>query len=259
MARNAALRSPTARPARGVSRDGRIANRRTLVTGGTRGIGAAIAQALVEAGYEVTVTGTASGEGRAPAGCAYRPCDFSDPKALKAFAGEVAGLDLGVLINNAGINKVGSIEQYDPDDFAKIQQVNVTAPFALCRAVVPGMRRRRFGRIVNIASIFGVISRSGRSAYSASKFGLVGLTRALALEVAADNILVNCVSPGFVDTELTRGILGAQGIAEAVRQVPLGRLAQPAEIARCVRFLVGEENTYLTGQNIIVDGGVTCG
>ena len=234
-------------------------NRRTLVTGGTRGIGAAIAQALVEAGYEVTVTGTSPDAGRAPPGCAYRYCDFSDAEALEAFAADVAKLDLGVLVNNAGVNKVGPLEHYDPVDFAKIQQVNLTAPFLLCRAVVPGMRKRKFGRIVNIASIFSLVSKAGRSAYSASKFGLLGLTRALALEVAGDNVLVNCLSPGFVETQMTRRILGEQGIADVITRIPLGRLAKPEEIARYVRFLVSEDNTYMTGQNIIADGGFTCG
>ena len=234
-------------------------NRRTLVTGGARGIGAAIAQTLVEAGYEVLVTGTSPDEGRAPKGCAYRRCDFSDPGGLEAFARDLATRDVEILVNNAGINKIGPLDQYDPEDFAKIQQVNVTAPFVLCRAVIPGMRQRKFGRIVNIASIFSLVSKAGRSAYSTSKFGLFGLTRALALEVAADNVLVNCLSPGFVETQMTTRTLGERGVKDVLTQIPLGRLAQPQEIARSVRFLVSEDNTYMTGQNIVVDGGFTCG
>ena len=234
-------------------------NRRTLVTGGTRGIGAAIAQTLVEAGYEVLVTGTSADDGRAPRGCAYQGCDFSKPGSLEAFANDLATREVEILVNNAGINKVGPLDQYDLKDFAKVQQVNVTAPFVLCRAVIPGMRRRKFGRIVNIASIFSLVSKAGRLAYSTSKFGVFGLTRALALEVAADNVLVNCLSPGFVETEMTRRTLGEHGVKEIVPRIPLGRLAQPQEIARYVRFLVSEDNTYMTGQNIVVDGGFTCG
>lgn len=234
--------------------NGRLA----LVTGGTRGIGAASAMALLEAGHEVIVTGT-SPEGHAPAGCAYRHCDFSDAGALEAFAAEVGRLELSVLVNNAGINKVGPLAEYDPADFLRIQQVNVTAPFMLCRAVVPGMRQRRFGRIVNITSVWGVVSKAGRSAYSTSKFGLFGLTRALALEVAADNVLINCLAPGFVDTELTRRVLGEAGIREMMAQVPAGRLARPEEIARYVQFLASEENSYMTGQTLVVDGGFTSG
>ncbi|MFQ5853655.1 MAG: SDR family NAD(P)-dependent oxidoreductase, partial [Candidatus Binatia bacterium] len=116
-----------------------------------------------------------------------------------------------------------------------------------------------WGRIVNITSVFGVVSKVGRSAYSASKSSLVGLSRALALEVATENVLVNCLAPGFVDTELTRRILGEKGMSDIVATVPMGRLAGPQEIARYVLFLVSEENTYMTGQNIVVDGGFTCG
>ncbi len=120
------------------------------------------------------------------------------------------------------------------------------------------MQRRQFGRIVNITSIFSVVSKPGRSAYSASKSGLLGLTRALALEVAADNILINCVAPGIVDTELTHSVLGDPGIAELRSLVPMGRLATSDEIAKYIRFLASEENTYMTGQNLVVDGGFTC-
>ncbi len=231
--------------------------RRALVTGGTRGIGAAIAAALAQAGDEVVVTGTAT-RGRAPAGCEYAACDFSRPGSLRTFARQVAGQRFDVLVNNAGINTIGEIEGYREDDFVRIQQVNVIAPFLLCRAVVPGMRQRRFGRIVNITSIFSVVSRIGRAAYSTSKFGLFGMSRALALEVAREDVLVNCVAPGFVETDLTRKTLGARGLREVARQVPVGRLAQPREIARVVQFLISDDNTYLTGQNIVVDGGYTC-
>lgn len=231
---------------------------KALVTGGTRGIGAATAKILLEAGHEVVVTGRSLGV-KAPDGCVYFQCDFSNALEVETLAAKAAGLNLAVLVNNVGINKVGPLVDYNPEDFARIQQVNVMAPFMLCRAVVPGMRQRRFGRIVNITSIWGVVSKAGRSAYSASKFALVGLTRALALEVASDNVLVNCVAPGIVDTELTRSVLGDKGISELVDQIPIGRMARPEEIARYVRFLVSEENTYMTGQNIVVDGGFTCG
>lgn len=235
-----------------------MTKKKALVTGGTRGIGAASAQMLFEAGYEVFVSGT-SPDGPAPKGCAYLACDFSDASGLEVFAAQVAKLDLDVLVNNAGINKIGPLSEYDSADFSRIQQVNVMAPFMLCRAVVPGMQKRRWGRIVNITSVFGVVSKVGRSAYSASKSSLVGLSRALALEVATENVLVNCLAPGFVDTELTRRILGEKGMSDIVATVPMGRLAGPQEIARYVLFLVSEENTYMTGQNIVVDGGFTCG
>ena len=235
-----------------------MARKLALITGGTRGIGAATADAFRESGHDVIVTGR-SPNGKRPDGCDYLACDFSNLAAVEALAEKAAGLGLAVLVNNVGINKVGPLAEYDGEDFARIQQVNVRAPFMLCQAVVPGMCKRGFGRIVNITSIWSVVSKAGRSAYSASKFGLFGLSRALALEVAAKNVLVNCVAPGVVDTELTRTVLGEKGIAELVDRIPLGRLARPEEIARYIRFLASEENTYMTGQNILVDGGFTCG
>ena len=230
---------------------------RALVTGGTRGIGAATAVALRDAGHDVVVTGT-SADGQAPAGCEYWPADFNSTAGAEAFAERVGKAGFSILVNNAGVNKVGPVDAYGLGDFERILDVNVVAPFLLCRAVVPGMRAQAFGRIVNITSIFGVVSKAGRSAYSASKYGLLGLTRALALEVAADNVLVNCLAPGFVDTELTRKVLGDAGIAEMVQQVPMGRLARPEEIARYAAFLCSADNTFMTGQTVVVDGGFTC-
>ncbi len=251
-ARSESHRQDAARVTRGSRR-----LKSALVTGGTRGIGRAIAEELTRAGLRVLVTGTA-GSGRGPRGATYHACDFSDEAALERFAREVAAWKLDILVNNAGINRIGELSEYRTDDFEQIQRVNVTAPFVLCRAVVPGMQQRRFGRIVNITSIYGNVSRAGRSAYSTSKFGLFGLTRALALEVASYNILVNCLAPGFVETDMTRTILGKQGMAEMAAQVPMKRMARPEEIARYVRFLVSDENTYMTGQQVIVDGGFTC-
>lgn len=216
-----------------------------------------MASLLQANGYSVVVTGR-SPAGKAPQGCDYRCCDFSDLAAVKTFAKELADLGFSILINNAGINKIGPVADYEPVDFMQIQQVNVVAPFLLCKALVPGMQARGFGRIVNITSIYSSVSRAGRSAYSASKFALLGVTRALALEVAKENVLVNCLAPGFVDTELSRSILGEKGMAELVERIPMGRFAKPEEIARYIVFLASEENTYMTGQNIIVDGGFTC-
>lgn len=230
--------------------------RRALVTGGTRGIGAAIALTLVERGLDVLVTGT-SPDGTPPPGCGYRAVDFADAARAEAFGAEIAGEEFSILVNNAGVNKVGPVETYATADWSRIMQINLTAPFVLCRAVIPGMRARRWGRIVNITSIFGVVSREGRSAYSMTKFGLLGLTKALALEVAADGVLVNCVAPGFIDTELTRGVLGEAGIAEMTARVPAGRLGTPREIAQYVAFLCSDENSFMTGQTIVADGGFT--
>jgi 3-oxoacyl-[acyl-carrier protein] reductase len=117
------------------------------------------------------------------------------------------------------------------------------------------MRKNQWGRIINISSIFGVVSKEFRAPYSMSKFGLDGMTAALAAEVAADGILANCVAPGFIDTELTRSVLGESGIAAITAGIPIGRLGQPEEIAALVAWLVSPENTYISGQNIVIDGG----
>ncbi|BAE48938.1 SDR family NAD(P)-dependent oxidoreductase [Paramagnetospirillum magneticum] len=233
-----------------------LAGKLALVTGGTRGIGAAIAARLLADGAKVMVTGTRPG-GEGPAGSGYLAVDFADAAATTAFAEQAAGLGVDILVNNAGINKVSPFAEIDPADFARIQQVNVTAPFLLARAVVPGMQAKAWGRIVTVSSIWGRISRAGRGAYSASKFAVDGLTAALAAEVAQFGILANCVAPGFIDTELTRQVLGEDGIKELTAQVPARRLGRPEEIAAFVAWLAGPENSYISGQNLVIDGGFT--
>lgn len=233
-----------------------LSGRSALVTGGSRGIGRAIALRLVADGARVFVTATRP-DSPVPEGCESLTADFADPAQLEALAARAAHLAPDILINNAGINKVAPFAEIDPADFARIQQVNVTAPLRLIQAVVPAMRERGWGRIVTISSIWGRISKAGRGAYSASKFAVDGMTAALAAEVAADGVLANCVAPGFIDTELTRRVLGDAGIAELTAQVPVRRLGRPEEIAAFVAWLAGPENTYLSGQNICIDGGFT--
>jgi 3-oxoacyl-[acyl-carrier protein] reductase len=233
-----------------------LAGLTALVTGGTRGIGAAIASRLIAEGAGVTVTGTKP-DGGGPTGSVYRAVDFADANAMSAFASFAAERGFDILVNNAGINKIGPFHAIDPADFDRIQHVNVRAPFLLCRAVLPSMTAKKWGRIVNVSSIFGVVSKEFRASYSASKFALDGMTAALAAEVAADGVLANCVAPGFVETDLTRSILGEAGLADIVARIPIRRLAQPHEIAALVAWLVSRENTYLTGQNLLIDGGFT--
>jgi NAD(P)-dependent dehydrogenase (short-subunit alcohol dehydrogenase family) len=225
-----------------------------LITGATRGIGKAIASKLLKAGATVIVTGTTQ-EGSAPAGCQYKAVNFLEQDELVNFAYELEQLDIDILVNNAGINKVSPFAEIELDDFEAIQQVNVHAPFILCKAVLPKMKIKRWGRIVNISSIWGKISKEYRGSYGASKFALDGMTAALAAEVAQYNILANSIAPGFVDTELTREVLGDKGIAELIQQVPARRLGTTEEIAEFVYWLASPLNTYISGQNIAIDGG----
>lgn len=181
--------------------------------------------------------------------------DFSDIEQIKNCADFVRQTEPDVLVNNAGINKIAPFAEINPDDFQSIQQVNVFAPFLLCQAAIPAMVRKNWGRIVNISSIWGKISKEHRASYSASKFALDGMTLALAAEHSANGILANCIAPGFIDTELTQRVLGEQGIRTIASTVPAHRLGHGDEIARMVLWLASEENTYLVGQNIAMDGG----
>ena len=232
-----------------------FSNKSVLVTGATRGIGLSIAQAFRNNGAIVLGTGTR------PMVKAnfdeYFQADFSDFLQIQACADFIRNKKPDILINNAGINKNLPFLSIEPELFQRIQQVNVVAPFILCQAAIPGMKEKKWGRIVNITSVWSKISKAHRASYSASKFALDGLTTALAAEYAVDGILANCVAPGFTDTELTREMLGEKGITEILKTVPIGRMANPDEIANFVLWLSSEENKYLTGQNIPIDGGFT--
>lgn len=235
---------------------GGVAGLKALVTGGTRGIGAAIAQRLFDGDCQVTVTGTKP-SGRGADGMAFRAVDFSREQELEEFCSWVSAESFDILVNNAGVNKIAPFAEIDPADFARIQQVNVVAPFRLCQAVIPSMREAGWGRIITVSSIWGRISKEYRASYSASKFAVDGMMAALSAELAGAGILANCVAPGFIDTELTRRVLGQDGIAELIQQVPAGRLGQPEDVASLVAWLVSRDNGYVSGQNIVIDGGFT--
>ena len=231
-----------------------LSGRLAVVTGGTRGIGAATAECLLAQGARVIATGREPG-GTPPAGAEYRAVNFSDAASTEAFATTIAGDPVDILVNNAGINRVAPLNELPVDAFDEIMTVNLRGAYLLCRAVLPGMRARGWGRILNVSSVFGVVSKEFRAPYSASKFALDGMTAGLAAEVAKDGVLANCVAPGFVETDLTRGVLGEEGMRAMAARIPMGRLAQPAEIARFIAWLAGPDNTYISGQTLVIDGG----
>jgi NAD(P)-dependent dehydrogenase (short-subunit alcohol dehydrogenase family) len=230
-------------------------NKKTaVVTGGTRGIGFAIAKRLLVDGYKVIVTGTSS-ESNFPNGAEYHKVNFNDSYSIEGFIKYLNESKIDILINNAGITKIDRVENIDINDFDNIINVNLRAPLLLSQCVIPHMKKQKWGRIVNISSIFGKISKEYRASYSASKFGLVGMTKALSAELSEYNILVNSIGPGFIDTDLTRSVLGVKGIQNLSKQIPMKRLGNVNEISALVSWLISDQNTYLTSQNIIIDGG----
>lgn len=235
-----------------------------VVTGATRGIGARIAADLESLGARLVLTGTDPGqvaalnEAAAAVGrrVQYYAVDFRAAESVAAFIEALhAEPRVDVCINNAGINRINSIGATSWSDWEDVRAVNLDAPLRLVHAVAPGMAARGYGRIVTISSIFGVVSRPGRALYSMTKFGVRGLTTAVALELARSGVLVNTVSPGFVETELTARSLSPAEAESLAAQVPMGRFAAPEEISRAVLFLVSRLNTYITAHNLIVDGG----
>ena len=231
-------------------------DRKVFVSGASRGIGRAIAMAFRERG--AWVAGSRTSETVPDEVCnQWVKADFSVLEDIESCAAALQSLQVDILVNCASINKIAPFADVEPEDFLRIQQVNVYAPFRLCQAALPSMQRQGWGRIVNISSVWGKISKEFRASYSASKFALDGLTLALAAEHGGQGILANCVAPGFIDTELTRTVLGEEGIRKMCQGVPLRRLGAADEIARLVVWLSSEENTYMNGQNVAIDGGFT--
>ena len=235
-----------------------------IITGGTRGIGAAMVQNFCCAAAKVVLTGTKQTDDvnldffKNNNSFQYRQLDYSSDESVEQFLNVVNELDrVDVLINNAGVNKIESISKISIVNWDLINAVNLRGPFLLTQAVSEKMKGQNSGKIINIASIFGVVSKEKRAAYSSTKWGLIGFTKAVALDLAPFNVQVNAVSPGFVNTDLTRQILGPEKMEQLVESIPQGRLAQPDEIAKVVLFLCSDQNTYITGQNIVVDGGFT--
>ena len=212
-----------------------------LITGTSRGIGKAIKATLVDKGFNC-ITPTRD------------ELDISNLNSIKSYFSSL-NIEIDGLVNNAGINILGDIDTINDVDTEKMVNTNLIAPLKLIQYVVKNMKKKGYGRIINVSSIWGIRSKEFRTLYSLTKFGLNGITKSLARELGENNILVNSIAPGYVNTEMT-----LQNIPEITQEkikedIPLGRFADPIEISKLVAFLLSDENTYITGQTITIDGG----
>jgi 3-oxoacyl-[acyl-carrier protein] reductase len=233
-----------------------------LVTGASRGIGASIAAALAAAG--ATVVGTATSEGGAETISAALGekgrgivLDVANPDSVADAVKDMQSNEGSptILVNNAGITRDNLLMRMKQEEWDDVIATNLTGMFSVCKACLRGMMKARKGRIINIASVVGVMGNAGQSNYTAAKAGMIGFTKSLAREIASRGITVNVVAPGFIDTDMTRD-LPEENRAELLTQVPLGRLGSGADIANAVLFLASDAAAYITGETVHVNGGM---
>ena len=232
-----------------------------LVTGGTRGIGAAITKALKAAGYKVAANYGGNDEAaqkfKADTGIPVFKWDVASYEAcaegIKKVEAEVGPIE--VLVNNAGITRDAMFHRMKPEQWTAVINTNLGSLFNMCRPVIEGMRERKFGRIINISSISGIIGNPGQGNYSASKAGIIGMSKSLAREVASRGITVNCIAPGFISTPMTDALNEKQ--TAAIRDaIPAQKFGTPDDIAAAVIYLASPEAAYMTGQTLHVNGGL---
>jgi len=242
-----------------------MSNRVVLVTGASRGIGRSIALTLCRAGFDVVAASpeiesneAMAEEMRACSGEAMTlNLDVSSAESVKAGFAKVlaAKTRIDVLVNNAGVTRDGLAVRMKPADWDLVMKINLQGAFLCTQQVLPGMMKNRWGRIVNITSVVGQAGAAGQANYAASKAGLIGLTKALAQEMASRNITVNAVAPGYIATDMTK-VLPDQVKEKILAGVPLGRMGTPEDIAAAVKFLASEDASYITGQVLAVNGGM---
>lgn len=239
--------------------DGKV----VLVTGGSRGIGRACAAHFANRGAQVAICGRSLDTATAAAneighGTRAFQADLAEPEAPAALisAVEEAFGPIAILVNNAGLARDTLLMRMKDDDWAQVIDTDLTGVFRCCRAVVRGMMKQRWGRIINISSVIGILGQAGQANYAAAKAGLLGLTRSLARELGSRNITVNAVAPGLIETDMTAVIQGEMREAMLAR-IPLGRAGHPEEVAGLVAYLASEAAAYITGATIAIDGGLT--
>ena len=237
-----------------------------LVTGASRGIGAAVARVLAEQGMRVVGTATSEAGADAihsklaPLRGVGRVLNVTDPASIESLLESIRA-DLGeplVLVNNAGITQDNILMRMKEDEWHQVIDTNLTALYRLSKACVRGMTKARWGRIINVTSVVGSMGNTGQSNYAATKAGAEGMARSLARELGSRSITVNCVAPGFIDTDMTRALADAQRDT-LQSQIPLGRLGEPDDIAATVAFLASDAGQYITGETIHVNGGLYMG
>ncbi|PNG24518.1 3-oxoacyl-[acyl-carrier-protein] reductase [Methylocella silvestris] len=239
-----------------------LSGKTALVTGASGGIGKEIARALHAQGARVAISGTrreALDALAAELGSRVEmlPCDLSDAQAVEALvpASEAALGGLDILVSNAGVTRDNLFMRMKDEEWDNVIAINLTASFRLARACVKSMMRKRFGRIIGITSVVGVVGNAGQGNYAASKAGMIGMFKSLASEVASRNVTVNCVAPGFIESPMTDALNEKQRAA-VLTTVPMGRLGTGAEIAASVVYLASSEASYVTGQTLHVNGGM---
>lgn len=239
-----------------------LIGRTAVVTGSTRGIGRAVAQALADSGAKVAVVGRDRDKAQAVAeeigsGARGYACDVADTASVARLVSDVerdfGGID--ILVNNAGITKDNLVMRLKDEDWDDVLNANLRGAFAAIRAVSRGMMKKRSGRIINMASVVGLMGNKGQANYAASKAGLISLTKSVAKELGSRNILVNAIAPGYIETEMT-GAMTPEAKTALNGMIPLERLGKPSDIASMVVFLASDHAAYITGQVFVVDGGM---